>query len=230
MKTLVYLLAALCLGALLAGSGYSGDKPREAGTAMNKGRDALLTATFAGGCFWCVEADFEKVDGVVRVISGYTGGQVENPTYQQVSAGGTGHVEAVQVIYDPKRLTYEQLLDFFWRHIDPTDSAGQFVDRGTQYRSVVFYHDEEQKRLAEESKRELENSGRFDKPIVTEIVGFSKFYPAEEYHQGYYMKNPVRYKYYRWNSGRDQFLIKVWGKNMEAAQINSESNQYVKPA
>lgn len=167
------------------------------------------TATFAGGCFWCTESDFEKVDGVVEVVSGYTGGHKENPTYGEVSAGGTGHVEAVQVIYDPEKVTYKDLLDFFWRHVDPTDPGGQFVDRGAQYKSVIFYHNDEQKRLAEESKMELESSGAFDKPIVTEIVKFKKFYKAEDYHQDYYKKNPLRYKSYRWNSGRDQFLESV---------------------
>jgi len=197
---------------------------------MNAEHKALHKATFAGGCFWCVEADFEKVNGVVRVISGYTGGHVENPTYHQVSAGGTGHVEAVEVIYDPNRVTYKELLDYFWKHIDPTDSEGQFVDRGQQYRSAIFYHDEEEKRLAEESKRKLEESGRFNKPIVTEIIRFSKFYRAEDYHQDYYTKNPLRYKYYRWNSGRDQFLTKAWGKGMETVQMTSQNSQYAKPA
>jgi peptide methionine sulfoxide reductase msrA/msrB len=232
MKTLPYLLSAIILlaGVILAGSGYSDSKATEAGAAMKEEHNTLGEATFAGGCFWCVEADFEKVPGVTRVISGYTGGRVENPTYEQVSAGGTGHVEAVQVIYDPSKVTYKELLDFFWKHVDPTDPGGQFVDRGAQYRSVIFYHDEEQKRLAEDSKRELEKSGRFEKPIVTEIIPYSKFYPAEEYHQGYYKKNPVRYKYYRWNSGRDQFLTKAWGKNMESAQAISQSDQYIKPS
>lgn len=231
MKTASYLLSAvLLIGAIFMGSAYSHSKQLEAGTAMNKGHKDLSKATFAGGCFWCVEADFEKVAGVTRVISGYTGGQVEEPTYELVSAGGTGHVEAVQVIYDPNRVTYKELLGYFWKHVDPTDSEGQFVDRGLQYRSAIFYHDEEQKGLAEDSKREIEKSGRFDKPIATEIIRFSKFYSAEEYHQGYYKKNPVRYKYYRWHSGRDQFLTKVWGKNMETAQVISRSDKYVKPS
>jgi peptide methionine sulfoxide reductase msrA/msrB len=177
-----------------------------------------------------VEADFEKVDGVVQVISGYTGGQVENPAYRDVSAGVTVHLEAVQVVHDPNKVTYTQLLDFFWRHVDPTDPAGQFVDRGQQYRSAIFYHDEEQRRLADESKRELEKSGRFDKPVITEILPFSKFYAAEEYHQDYYKKNPLRYKFYRFNSGRDQFLAKVWGNKKEAPTVGSGSAQYSKPA
>ena len=168
-------------------------------------------AYFAGGCFWCTEADFEKVDGVIEAISGYTGGHVANPTYEQVSEGGTGHVEAVKVIYDPTKVSYEQLLQYFWMHIDPTDAGGQFVDRGPQYRSVIFYSDEQEHRLAEASKKKLAESGRFDKPIVTEILPLGPFYPAEEYHQDYYKKNPIRYRYYRYRSGRDQYLKKVWG-------------------
>lgn len=178
---------------------------------MEEKYKGLKTATFAGGCFWCVEADFEKVDGVVDVISGYTGGHKENPTYNEVSAGGTGHAEAIQVVYDPEKISYKELLAIFWRHVDPTDRDGQFVDRGSQYRTAIFYHDEEQSRLAEESKKELEASGRFDKPIVTEIVKIEAFYRAEDYHQDYYKTSPVRYKFYRWNSGRDRFLKKVWG-------------------
>jgi peptide methionine sulfoxide reductase msrA/msrB len=173
-------------GLLIFGWAYSKDEPKaeqgkEGVTNQMNGR--LQTATFAGGCFWCTQADFEKVPGVVRVTAGYTGGHTENPTYEEVSAGGTGHVEAVQVVFDPEKLSYKQLLDYFWRHVDPTDPGGQFVDRGPQYRSVIFYHDEEQKRLAEESKKELEASGHFTKPIVTEILPFTKFYPAEEYHR-----------------------------------------------
>ena len=152
------------------------------------------TATFAGGCFWCVESDFEKVPGVLKVISGYTGGTGDNPTYETYA--GKGYVEAVQVFYDPAKVTYEQLLGVFWRHIDPTDGGGQFVDRGPQYRSVIFYHDEEQRRLAEESKEELGKTGRFAKPIATEIIQFKKFYDAEEYHQDYLQKNLHRLLYF----------------------------------
>jgi peptide methionine sulfoxide reductase msrA/msrB len=184
------------------------------GETMMKEEMNLSKATFAGGCFWCTEADFEKLPGVVKVISGYAGGQKENPTYQEVSSGTTGYVEAVQVYYDPAKLTYEELLEYFWRHIDPTDPGGQFVDRGSQYRSVIFYHDEEQKRLAEKSREALENSGRFNKPIVTEIVKFTTFYEAEAYHQDYYKKNPLRYKFYRYHSGRDRFIEKAWGKDL----------------
>lgn len=179
-------------------------------------------ATFAGGCFWCMEADFEKLPGVVKVISGYTGGHKVGPTYKEVSAGTTGHVEAVQVYYDPSKVTYEELLDFFWRHIDPTDSGGQFVDSGEQYRSAIFYHDEEQKRLAEKSKEALAKTGRFNKPIVTEILPFTRFYEAEDYHQDYYKEHSLKYKYYRYRSGRNQFLEKVWGKEPEKADPRSE--------
>ena len=182
---------------------------------MTEKQKGLRTATFAGGCFWCVEADFEKVDGVVEVISGYTGGHKKTPTYKEVSAGGTGHLEAVQVVYDPEKISYKDLLAIFWRHVDPTDRDGQFVDRGLQYRTAIFYHDEEQRRLAEESKKELERAGRLGKPIVTEIVKLETFYRAEDYHQDYYKTNPVRYKFYRWNSGRDQFLKKAWGGGEE---------------
>ena len=173
----------------------------------------LEKATFAGGCFWCMEPPFEKLKGVQEVLTGYTGGQKENPTYKEVSAGGTGHAESVQVLYDPLQVTYEQLLDVFWRNIDPTDPEGQFVDKGTQYRSAIFYHNDGQKRLAEESKRKLEASGRFNKPAITEITPASTFYPAEEYHQDYYKTHPFQYSFYRFNSGRDQFLDKVWGKD-----------------
>jgi peptide methionine sulfoxide reductase msrA/msrB len=172
-------------------------------------------AYFAGGCFWCTEADFEKVDGVIEVISGYTGGNVANPAYEQVSEGGTGHVEAVKVVYHPAKVSYEELLEVFWMHVDPTDGGGQFVDRGSQYRSVIFYSNEQEHRLAEASKKRLASSGRFDKPIVTDILPLGVFYPAEDYHQDYYKRNPIRYRWYRHGSGRDQFLKKVW-KDMES--------------
>ena len=167
-------------------------------------------AVFAGGCFWCTESDFEKVDGVIEVISGYTGGGLAQPTYEQVSAGGTGHVEAVRVIYDPSRVDYERLLEVFWRHVDPTDPGGQFVDRGAQYRSAIFYADATEKRLAEASRDRLAATGPFKKPIATQILPLGEFYPAEDYHQDYYKNNPLRYRYYRNASGRDQFLDKAW--------------------
>jgi peptide methionine sulfoxide reductase msrA/msrB len=177
---------------------------------MKNNTEKTASAVFAGGCFWCTESDFEKVEGVIEVISGYTGGRVKNPTYKQVSGGGTGHIEAVKVIYDPARISYEQLLDVFWQHVDPTDPGGQFVDRGAQYRSAVFYADKTEKRLAEQSKQRLSASGRFSKPIVTDFLPLGEFYPAEDYHQDYYKKNPIRYNGYRYGSGRDQFLKKTW--------------------
>ncbi len=167
-------------------------------------------ATFAGGCFWCTESDFEKVDGVAEAVSGYTGGHDPDPSYKSASSGITGHTEAVQVFYDPEKVSYEQLLEVFWRHINPTDAGGQFVDRGSQYRPEIFYHNQSQKTRAEASKAALSSSGIFSSPIVTPITAFTTFYPAESYHQDYYKKNGARYKYYRWGSGRDQFLGKVW--------------------
>ena len=168
------------------------------------------TAVFAGGCFWCTESDFEKVDGVIEAISGYTGGSVVDPEYKEVAGGGTGHVEAVKVIYDPDKVTYEALLDVFWRHVDPTDNGGQFVDRGSQYRGVIFYQNENERRLAEQTKQALDGSGQFEKPVVTDILPLNNFYKAEEYHQNYYKKNPIRYKWYRSGSGRDNFLKNAW--------------------
>ena len=169
-------------------------------------------ATFAGGCFWCMEPPYEKLPGVVAVVSGYTGGAKANPTYEQVSAGTTGHAEAVQVVYDPKKVTYEQLLDVFWHNVDPLDRGGQFCDRGNQYRTAIFYHDAEQQRLAEQSKEALDASGKLKKKIVTEIVPAGEFYAAEDYHQEYYIRNPIRYKYYRFNCGRDDRLKQLWGE------------------
>jgi len=173
--------------------------------------NSLATATFAGGCFWCMEGPFEKVNGVKEVISGYTGGFKENPTYKEVSSGTTGHREAVLVTYDPNVISYNTLLNIFWKQINPTDAGGQFVDRGMQYTSAIYYKDDEQKVLAETSKQALADSGRYDTPLVTEILPTSIFYPAEDYHQDYYKKNPTKYHFYRYNSGRDQFLDKVWG-------------------
>ena len=167
-------------------------------------------ATFAGGCFWCVEADFEKVPGVISAISGYTGGHTVNPTYEEVSRGGTGHAEAVEVVYDPAKLSYEKLLDVFWHNIDPLAKDQQFCDHGDQYRSAIFYHDDRQRLLAEGSKAAV--AARFEQPIATEIVPAGPFYKAEEYHQKYYLKSPIRYKFYRFNCGRDARLEKLWGK------------------
>jgi len=196
-------------------SGYSNVEGGGGDIPVSNQEKNLQVATFAGGCFWCMEPPFEKLDGVVEVISGYTGGHKANPTYEEVSSGITSHLEAIQIIYDPARVSYKELLEVFWRQIDPTDAGGSFVDRGPQYRSAIFYHNDEQKRLAEESKKELERSGRFNKPIATEIRQFTRFYKAEDYHQDYYKKNPLRYKFYRSRSGRDQFLEKVWGNEPE---------------
>jgi peptide methionine sulfoxide reductase msrA/msrB len=186
-------------------------------------------ATFAGGCFWCMEPPFEKLGGVTEVVAGYTGGYKGNPTYEEVSSGTTGHVEAIQITYDPSKISYSELLQVFWRQIDPTDPDGQFVDRGKQYRTVIFYHNDEQRRLAEGSKEEIERSGRFEKPIVTEIVKVGEFYRAEEYHQDFYKKNPIRYKYYRYRSGRDQFLKRVWGNDMQV-KSNTIDERYKRPS
>ena len=173
---------------------------------------ALEKATFAGGCFWCMEPAFDKLDGVKSVVSGYTGGRKANPTYEEVSAGTTGHAESIEITYDPAVIGYSRLLEVFWRNIDPTVKDRQFCDAGTQYRSAIFYHGDEQKRLAEASKKALEQSRRFPGPIYTEIAPATTFYHAEEYHQKYYRKNPVRYKYYKYNCGRDQRLKELWGK------------------
>ena len=182
------------------------------GAVMANADDNLEIATFAGGCFWCMEPPFDKLDGVVSTLSGYMGGTEESPTYKEVSAGRTGHAETVQITFDASKVTYRKLLEVFWMQIDPTTPDRQFVDVGRQYRSAIFYQNEEQRRLAEESRKEMENSGRFDAPIVTEIVPAGTFWPAEDYHQDYYMKNPLRYKFYRFGSGRDQYLKKIWGK------------------
>ena len=171
----------------------------------------LAVATFAGGCFWCMEPPFDKLEGVVSTTSGYTGGATSGPSYKQVSAGGTGHTEALRVVYDPAKLGYEKLLDVFWRNVDPLDDSGQFCDRGHEYRPVIFAHDDEQRRLAGTSKAALDASRRFEQSVVVRIETAYDFYEAEEYHQDYYTKNPVRYKYYRWNCGRDARLEQVWG-------------------
>lgn len=184
-------------------------------------------ATFAGGCFWCIEAPFDKLDGVVSAVSGYTGGEIENPTYKQVSSGQTQHIEAVQVTYDPEKVSYQELLDYFWRQFDPTDAGGSFYDRGHQYTSAIFYHDETQKALAEKSKTALGKSGVFDKPIVTPVRPAGEFYPAEEYHQDYYKKNPMHYQRYRTGSGRDKFIEQIWGNSSKTS--NSSWRKFEKP-
>jgi len=174
-------------------------------------------ATFAGGCFWCMEPPFAGLTGVLDVTVGYTGGHTVHPTYEQVSAGGTGHAESVQVRFDPHKITYKALLDIFWHQIDPTTPDAQFCDHGTQYRSAIFYHDATQKRLAEASRDQMAKSGRFKGKIVTQIVPATAFYRAEDYHQGYYKKNPIRYHYYRYRCGRDDYLDQIWGKDRKRA-------------
>ena len=170
-------------------------------------------ATFAGGCFWCMEPPFRKLEGVLDVIPGYTGGKKKDPTYEEVSSGTTGHVEAVQIVYDPQKVTYQELLEVFWRQIDPTDVGGQFADRGSQYLHAIFYHTPEQKKLAEASKKSLNMSERFEKPLMTKIIPAATFYPAEEYHKNYAKKHPIQYNAYKIASGRERYLENVWGKN-----------------
>ena len=201
-QTFKYLAAAAALGLAFAA-------PATPAVAGESGETAY--ATFAGGCFWCIEADFEKVDGVLRVTSGYTGGHVANPSYKQVSAGGTGHAEAIRVVYDPNVVTYDELLEVFWHNIDPTVSNRQFCDVGDQYRSAIFYHDEAQREAAVRSRSQLEQTKPFPDPIVTEITAATAFYPAEAYHQDYAKKNPIRYAYYRKSCGRDRRLADLWG-------------------
>ena len=168
-------------------------------------------AYFAGGCFWCMEEAFEKLDGVLDVVSGYMGGSVKNPSYEQVSAGQTGHAESVEIRYDPAKVTYTQLLEAFWRNVDPITPNAQFCDHGNQYRAAIFYQGEDERRAAEDSKRAIEQSKRFSTPIVTQLTAASEFYPAEEYHQDFYKKNPIRYKYYKFTCGRAQRLESLWG-------------------
>ena len=193
-------LAGLVLGVALAAS---------AAEPVAQGK-ATATAIFAGGCFWCMVHPFDELPGVMSVTSGYTGGQKVNPTYEQVSAGDTGHVEAVQIVFDPKQIGYEKLLEVFWRNVDPLDKGGQFCDRGSTYTSAVFYQNDEQKKLAEQSKAAIEK--KLGKQVVTAIRPAATFYAAEDYHQDYYKKNPLRYKYYRYSCGRDQRLEELWGK------------------
>jgi peptide-methionine (S)-S-oxide reductase len=202
-----YVPALALIGGLvwLRGGSSAQEKPAGGGTHLAK-------ATFAGGCFWCMEPPFDNLNGVVSTTSGYTGGQKVDPTYEEVSSGGTGHAESVEVLYDPAKVSYERLLDVFWQNVDPTVRDRQFCDTGHQYRTAIFYHDETQKRLAEQSKQALDRSKPFKDPIVTEMVPAGRFYPAEDYHQDYYKKNPVRYKFYRFNCGRDRRLEQLWGK------------------
>lgn len=224
MKNLA--MTILILFSVLCGCSNA-DRPA-GGVPMSSQSKHLQKATFAGGCFWCMEPPFEKLDGVVEVTVGYTGGTKENPTYEEVSSGTTGHYEAVEITYDMQKISYEELLNVFWRNIDPTDAGGSFVDRGPQYGSAIFYHSDEQKLLAEESKERLEKSGRFDKPIFTKILKYDLFYRAEEYHQDYYKKNPVRYKLYKAGSGRDTYLEKVWKGREERKVFKKPSDEEVR--
>lgn len=196
---------ALALGVVTAGPALAQT------TSIAAKPAATAKATFAGGCFWCMEEAFDPIPGVLSTVSGYVGGKTKNPTYEQVSTGRTGHAEVIQIEYDPKRVSYEKLLEAFWRNIDPTQREGQFCDHGSQYRSAIFYHDEEQKRLAEASRAALLKNRPFKGEIVTEIVQAAQFYPAEDYHQDYYKKNPVRYKFYKTGCGRAARLKELWG-------------------
>jgi len=210
MNTYRIIGAILVSGMLLVGvmnhaSGADAMKASE--------QTGLAKAIFAGGCFWCMEGPFDELDGVISTTSGYNGGHLANPTYEQVSAGRTGHTESVQVIYDPKKVSYEDLLKVFWRNIDPTTADRQFCDAGTQYRPGIFYYTEAQRRLAENSKKDVEQHKTFSEPIVTEITKAADFYPAEEYHQDFYQKNPIRYKFYRLGCGRDARLTELWGES-----------------
>ncbi len=202
MRTVISRIAIVLAG-LMLGASLMAAEP------MDQGK-ATATAVFAGGCFWCMEPPYDELAGVVSTTSGYTGGQKLNPTYREVSAGGTGHFEAVQVAYDPAKVGYEKLLEVFWRNVDPLDGGGQFCDRGDSYKTAIFYQNEDQKRLAEQSKAGIEQ--RLGRKVATEILPAATFYAAEGYHQDYYKKNPIRYKYYRYSCGRDQRLEKLWGK------------------
>lgn len=215
-KTPQILLAALAGISLTIALTVSAKNSNNADSTMSMSaeqNESYKKAYFAGGCFWCVESNYEKVDGVIEVISGYSGGKIKNPDYSQVSSGTTEHVEAVEVIYDPDKISYNELLAELWYLIDPTDATGSFVDRGKHYRSVIFYTDEEEKSLAEQSINELVQSGRYSKPIATEVTKFTAFYKAEDYHQDYYKKNPLRYEYYRYACGRDARVEELWGKD-----------------
>lgn len=207
MKIYKLFLLLVLGGGLLVGM----NSPSISETA--KGGQAI--ATFAGGCFWCMEGPFDELDGVLSTTSGYTGGQTVNPTYEEVSAGGTGHAEAVQVVYDPQKISYQELLAVYWPNTDPTTPDAQFCDHGDQYRPEVFYHDDKQRQLAEASKEEIKRTKTFSAPLVTEITQATAFYPAEEYHQDFYRKNPIRYKFYRFTCGRDARLATLWGDEHE---------------
>jgi peptide methionine sulfoxide reductase msrA/msrB len=228
---LLPLVVLLCLGKTNCIQSEEEFKPEGSETLQEAATPPMSTggeakATFAGGCFWCMEPPFEKLNGVKEVISGYTGGYMENPTYKEVSSGTTGHLEAIEIIYDPSQITYSKLLDVFWRQVDPTDPGGQFVDRGQQYTTAIFYHSVKQQEQAEASKASLQQSGRYTTSLVTPIKKASQFYKAEDYHQDYYKKNPIRYKFYRFNSGRDRYLKSIWEDGMETSNDNQSSKRY----
>lgn len=220
MKYLFFIpllfFALLAVNTVISGA----DKEMQTMNTQDTTTTMQQKALFAGGCFWCMEKPFEQLDGVLSVTSGYAGGTTENPNYENYAAGG--HIEVVQIVYDPQKVSYRDLLEVYWRQVDPTDPDGQFVDRGHAYTTAVFYFDEEQRLAAEESKKELAESGIFDKPIVTPIIPAATFYPAEEYHQDYYKENPIRYRFYRAGSGRDTFLDRVWGEERKAGKINKK--------
>ena len=211
MTRLLSLSFAAALSVAACSTGSAGAAEGKGTATPAKVPEGAKVAVFAGGCFWCMEPPFDKLDGVLSTTSGYAGGAKKDPTYEEVSAGGTGHTEVVQVVYDPKKVTYEKLLEVFWKNIDPTVKDRQFCDTGSQYRSGIFYADAEQKAAAETSKAELEKTKPFAEEIQTEIVALDTFYPAEEYHQDYYRKNPIRYKFYRFTCGRDRRLAELWG-------------------
>ena len=227
MKSILAVLALVSVIIPFVANAHSHVNPTHQKTSRQE-----AIATFAGGCFWCVEADFDKVPGVLQTLSGYTGGETANPSYKQVSRGATGHREAVQVTYDPTVISYEGLLAAFWRMIDPTDEGGQFVDRGSQYTTAIYHHNEAQKRAAEKSRAGLDTSGRYDKAIVTPILPATTFYEAEDYHQDFHTRSSIRYTFYRHRSGRDQFLEKTWGKELEIDFSNYQppsANAYHRP-
>jgi peptide-methionine (S)-S-oxide reductase len=205
----VSLIAGVLAALLLAAASVLAQSAPPAGDKSGSG---LAVATFAGGCFWCMEPPYDAIDGVVSTVSGFMGGRTPNPTYQQVTAGGTGHIEVVHVTYDPQKVSFEKLLEVYWRNIDPYDAGGQFCDRGESYTTAIFAHTAEQKRLAEASKAALAATGPLKQPIATVVRDAGPFTPAEDYHQDYYIKNPLRYKFYRYNCGRDQRLQEIWGK------------------
>lgn len=230
MKKILFLALAL----IAAGAAFSlrAQQGETTDTAMDKTHQGQAVATFAAGCFWCAESAFEKVPGVRDVISGYSGGDEPNPTYKQVSSGRTGHTESVQIFYDPRVVTYEGLLQQLWRTANPTDSKGQYVDRGKQYRPAIFYRTEEERRTAERERAKLDASGRFDKPVTIEITAFKSFYPAEDYHQDYSAKKPLRYAFYTRNSGRSDYQEKYWGEDLKVdwSKYRPEEARYTKPS